>query len=139
MKEKLTDELLRELLEAPSAEAFLGSDQTVERTLSGYLNVLLESRGLKRSTVVRNASLNDTFGYQIFTGARGAGRNTLLQLAFSMGITLREANRLLQAGNQAQLYCKDRRDAIIIFCLDRGYSLQRVNEELYRFGEETIC
>ena len=36
------------------------------------------------------------------------------------------------------LNCKDRRDAIIIFCIDRGCSLQKVNEELYRFGEETV-
>lgn len=39
----------------------------------------------------------------------------------------------------SSLYSKDRRDAIIIFCIDRGCSLQKVNEELYRFGEETVC
>ena len=33
-----------------------------------------------------------------------------------------------------ELYCKDRRDAIIIFCIDRGYSLRRVDDELYRLG-----
>ena len=30
------------------------------------------------------------------------------------------------------------RDAIIIFCLDHGYTLMRTDEELFRFGEETI-
>ena len=56
-----------------------------------------------------------------------------------MALTLRETNRMLEAGGVSSLYSKSRRDAIIIFCLERGCSLQRVNEELYRFGEETIC
>lgn len=137
--ERLTEELLRELLEAPSIEAVLGGNALVDRTLPGYLNALLEARGMKRSVVFRNAQMNETFGYQLFNGSRGAGRNTLLQIAFAMALTLRETDRLLQAGDHARLYSKDRRDAIIIFCLDRGYTLQRTNEELYSFGEETIC
>ena len=51
----------------------------------------------------------------------------------------REHPAVVQAAGVNELYCKDRRDAIIIFCLDRGCSLQKVNEELYRFGEKTIC
>ena len=56
-----------------------------------------------------------------------------------MKLTLKEADRLLQAAGVNELYCKNRRDAIIIFCLDRGYDLQKTDEELYRFGEDTIC
>ena len=89
--------------------------------------------------MVREAGINDTFGYQIFMGQRGASRDKVLQLAFAMALSLKEANRLLQAAGANELYCKDRRDAIIIFCLDHGYRLQKANEELYRFGEKTIC
>ena len=85
------------------------------------------------------ANLNETFGYQIFMGTRNPSRNKLLQIAFAMALTLRETNRMFEAGGVSSLYSKSRRDAIIIFCLERGCSLQRVNEELYRFGEETIC
>ena len=83
--------------------------------------------------------LNHTFCSQIFMGQRGAARNKVLQLALALGLTLKEADRLLQAAGASGLYCKDRRDAIIIFCLDHGYSLQKTDEELYRFGEDTIC
>ena len=44
----------------------------------------------------------------------------------------------MQAGGVNELYCKNRRDAIIIFALSHGYTLQKTEEELYRFGEETI-
>ena len=139
VKEPLTEELLQELLAAPDPRAFAERHRLEKRTLSGYLQQLLEEKGLERAETVRRAGLNDTFGYQIFMGQRGASRDKVLQLALAMGLSLKEANRLLQAAGANELYCKDRRDAIIILCLDHGYSLQKTDEELYRFGEDTIC
>lgn len=139
MAQRLTEELLAELLEAADIDAFLDSHQLGEPSLPDYLNALLAEKNLERAQVVRMANLNETFGYQIFMGTRNPSRNKLLQIAFAMALTLRETNRMLEAGGVSSLYSKSRRDAIIIFCLERGCSLQRVNEELYRFGEETIC
>lgn len=139
MAEKLTEELLSELLDAPTIDGFVAKNVLGHRKLGEYLEELLEQKGLKRSQVVHMANLNETFGYQIFTGQRNPSRNKVLQIAFAMALSLRETNRVLEAAGVSSLYSKDRRDAIIIFCLDRGCSLQKVNEELYRFGEETLC
>ena len=139
MSERLTEERLDELLGAPSLEGYLEENKPGSRTLAEYLQQLLDEKGLERSRAVRMADLNDTFGYQIFKGTRHPSRDKVLQIAFAMALTLRETNRALTAAGVSELYCKDRRDAIIIFCLDRGCSLQKVNEELYRFGERTIC
>ena len=91
MDERITEELLAELLASPSIEGFLDDNVTNEVTLSEYLQELLDKKGLKRAEVIRKANLNATFGYQVFTGARGAGRDTILQLAFAMELTLRAA------------------------------------------------
>lgn len=139
MDRVLTEELLCELLDADDPSAFLDREDLGVGTLSEYLNELLDERGLKRVEVVRKAGLNETFGYQIFAGTRNASRNKLLQLAFAMGLTLRETNRMLRRGGVSDLYCKSRRDAIIVFAIEKGYSLQEVEECLYRFGEDTIC
>lgn len=139
MKEPLTEELLDELLSAPNPDSFIADSRVTSCSLSEYLEYLLADKNLKRSSVVREAGLNETFGYQIFKGQRGASRNKVLQLALAMHLNLRETDRLLQAAGLNELYCKNRRDAIIIFAVDKGYSLQKTNEELYRFGEETIC
>ncbi len=139
MAEPLTDGLLDELLSAPNPEAYLDSHDFGERTLSEYLQRLLEEKHLERAQVVRMANLNETFGYQIFKGERNPSRNKVLQIAFAMALSLRETNRALSAAGVNALNCKNRRDAIIISCIDRGCSLQKVNEELYRFGEETVC
>ena len=139
MSELLTEELLDELLSSPSVEEYLERRRFDERGLSGYLQSLLTEKGLVQAQIVRAAQLNPTFGYQVFMGTRGAGRNTVLQIAFAMGLTPREANRALQAAGANALYPKSRRDAIIIFCLQHGVDLVHANETLYRFGEETVC
>lgn len=139
MREPLTEELLNELLSSPDPNSFLLSANPSRRSLAEYLQQLLDEKGLERSKVVREAGLNDTFGYQIFKGTRKASRDKVLQLAFAMQLGLRETDRLLQAAGANELYCKNRRDAIIIFAVQKGYTLQKVNEELYRFGEKTIC
>ena len=99
-------------------------------SLSDYLKQLPQEKGLERSRVVRMADLNETFGYQIFTGSRNPSRNRVLQIAFAMALSMKETNRALTAAGVSVLNCKDRRDAIIIFCIDRGCSLQKVNDEL---------
>lgn len=139
MKEPLTEELLQDLLSSPCPKAFVDKNRISYRSLSEYLQQLLEEKNLERSKVVREAGINETFGYQIFKGIRKASRNKILQLAFAMHLSLRETDRLLQAAGLNELYCKTRRDAIIIFCVQKGYSLQKTDEELYRFKEETIC
>lgn len=139
MAEPLTEELLGELLDAPRIDAFIEGHEFEALSLADYLRRLLEEKGLTRAGVVRMANLNETFGYQIFTGARNPSRNKVLQIAFAMALTLRETNRALRAAGVSSLNPRSRRDAIIIFCLDRSCSLQKVNEELFRFGEETVC
>ena len=139
MKEPLTDELLSELLDSPDPAKFARKHRITQRSLPDYLQQLLDEKGLKRAEVVRSAGLDATYGYQIYMGQRKPTRNKVLQIVFAMECTLQEANRVLQAAGHNELYCKNRRDAIIIFCLDKKYTLLHTNEELYRFGEETIC
>lgn len=139
MDEPLTEELLAELLNSSDAHEFTKRHRFEKRDVSLYLQQLLEEKGLTRIEVIHEAGLNETFGYQIFMGQRNASRNKILQLIFALRLTLTEANRLMQAAGVNELYCKNRRDAIIIFCLDKSYSLQKTDEELYRFNEATIC
>lgn len=138
VKEPLTEELLDELLSSPDPLKFAKKHRIAAKSLSACLNDLLEEKNLTRIDVIRAAGLNETFGYQIFKGQRNPSRNKVLQIAFAMHLNLRETNRLLRAAGANDLYCKNRRDAIVIFCLDKGYTLHKTDEELYRFGEETL-
>ena len=103
MDEPLTEELLDELLSSPSIKSFVSHHENEQHNLSEYLQELLEKKGLKRSEVVKAAGLNETFGYQIFTGQRGAKRDKVLQIALAMQLSLKETDRLLQAAGANEL------------------------------------
>ncbi len=138
----LTEEFLEELLDSRRIDDYVSALDEADRpsapSLADLLNQYLAEKNLVRSKVVSQAQINNTFGYQIFTGARQASRDKILALAFAMRLDLRETNRLLQAGGANNLYAKSRRDAIIIFCIDHEYTLLKVNQELFRLGERTI-
>jgi len=138
VKEPLTDELLEELRNSSDPAKFARDNKITKRSLPEYLQQLLDDKGLSRPKVVSEAGLNATYGYDIFTGKKNPSREKVLPLAFAMGCTLQETNRMLQAAGVNELYVKNRRDAIIIFCLEHSYGLMRTNGELFRFGESPI-
>lgn len=138
--EHVTEELLERLLASTSIEGYLSAvEPDLEgRDLAEYLRDLLERKGLGRAQAIAAAGLNATFGYQVFQGTRYIGRDRALMLAFGMGCTLHEAQRLLRLAGHAELWSRRRRDAIVIFCLERGLSREDCDDELYRMGEETL-
>ena len=138
MEEILTNDLLEELLSAADPVKFAAKYKITERTLPEYLQQLLDEKGLRRPDVIRAAQIGETYGYYIFTGQRRPKRDFVIRIALAMDCTLLEANRMLQSAGLSRLYCKNRRDVIIIFGIDHGYSLQQVDDQLYRFGEETL-
>lgn len=138
---KTTDDLLKVLLDSDELGEYLEDLHGNERchNLSRYLAELLEAKDLKKADVIKESRLNSTFGYQILSGDRKASRNKLLQLAFAMNCSIDETQHILLHANEGALYPRNRRDGIIMFCLENGYTLLEAEDELYRHGEATIC
>ncbi len=129
-----SDKLLDDLLHAVSTEAYLDRLPEVDADLASYLTRLLEEKGLKRSEVFHRAGIGATFGYYIFKGERGCGRDTALKLAFGMGLDLLETQRLLTRAGHARLWPKSPRDAVIIRALHAGRSREECDDELFELG-----
>lgn len=137
-REHLTEDLLKRLLASSSIDAYLDEGETIDQTLPSYLRSLIDDRRIKRSDVARNSGLNPTVVYDIFAGKSRPGRDHAIMLALGIGCTLRETQRLLRLDSVAELWCKDRRDAIIIWCIERSMSRACTDDELYRLGEKTL-
>ena len=86
----------------------------------------------------RESKLNSTFVYDIFSGKSPPGRDNALRLAFGLRCNLRETQRLLRLAGASELWPKSRRDAIIIWCIEQGCSLDECDEELWRLNEKTL-
>lgn len=136
--EALTNELLKELLDSSDVGTFVRDHPSKPLNLSYFLADLLEEKGLRKSDVIRRSLLNETFAYQLFSGDRRCTRDKALQLAFAFPLSLDETDHLLLYAGASELYCRNRRDAIIIFCLTHHYTLSQTDDKLFEHGEATI-
>lgn len=136
--EPLTEDLLERISLARELEAVIEGDSFVKRSFAEVLQEFASEKGLSQAEIARRSGLSYNHVYYLFRGDRGVSRDKALALAFALGLSVRGTGRLLQAAGVNGLYAKDRRDAILIFCLDHSYTLSQTEEELFRFGEPTL-
>lgn len=138
LRERLTEDLLARLLESDTSEAYLEQVDTIDCALKDYLNELLTARGLNRCQLARKACVTSSQLYRFFDGVGGVGRDNALKVAFALECDLAQTQRLLRLAGLSVLWPKDARDAIIIWCIEHGYTREECDDELYRLGERGI-
>ena len=137
---KDTNNLQQELMTAPDLDRFLSENQ--DNFLSGnileLLNALFQKRNISKAALAKQSGMSEVYLHQVFSGRRNHSRSRLIFLCFGLSATLDETQELLKQGGFAQLFPKNRRDAIIIYGLVNGASLFEVNDKLFSEGEETL-
>ena len=139
--EKSTEELLEILKSKKTYQDFLQEEigELVFSSLSEYLEMLINEKGLKKSEIILRSNLDKNYAYQIFNGNKtNPSRNKVLMLAFGMGLTLNETRKLLKISSQSDLYVRSPRDSLIMHCLNNGASLITCNEYLCDFNFELL-
>lgn len=136
MDTKTTEELKHEIKAATDIEDYLreNKENMLDRSLPRYLEELLAQKGLSRAQVVRDSLLDRAYVYQIFSGEKNPSRDKLLSLAFGLGLSSDETQRMLKISCNRELYARDERDALILFALERGKTILEVNESLFDHG-----
>lgn len=138
--EKDTSKIVEELGLFPDFQTFYAEnkDYMVSGNLSALLQELIDTKGLKKSQVIKNAELAEVYGYQIFSGIRVPERKKLLCLAVGMGLNIEETQRLLKCAGYSQLYVKLPFDSILLYGLCKALSVVQINELLYEYNLETL-
>lgn len=138
---KNTDSLQQALMESPNLEQFLSENQENFRDggVSERLNALFQKCRLSKASLAKLSGMSEVYLHQVFSGRRNPSRNRLLCLCLGMGVSLEETQTLLKLSGYAQLYPKDRRDAIILYGVIHQMDLFDLNDELFAKNEETLC
>jgi len=95
----------------------------VEEDFTRYLETLMEAHSISKTNLIIRANMDKGYAYQIFRGERAPSREVLLKIAIGLSATLEETKMLLQFGGKSELYPRVKRDAAILFCLEKGYSI----------------
>ncbi|MBP5654755.1 MAG: helix-turn-helix transcriptional regulator [Clostridiales bacterium] len=138
MDEKTTAELMKVLNSAKSQED-LGNyiaqldTNVAEAGVGVYLARLIEESGLKNSEAFKRAGIERTYGYQILNGTRKPGRDKIVALGLACKFTLKEVQTALAISGEGTLYYKNRRDAVLIYCINQKKSVPEARDLLEGF------
>ena len=137
---KDTNNLRQELMEAPSLDQFLSENQDSfnRDSVCELLNRLFQKRRISKATLAKQSGMSEVYLHQVFSGRRNPSRSRRLCLCFGLNASLEETQELLKQCGFAQLYPKDRRDAIILYGILNGMDLFAVNDKLFAENEETL-
>lgn len=132
--------LQSELKSAQSAEAFVRENQSELKikSVAEYLNEMLIKYDLEKCDVAKRGGFVGNYLYQVFNGVKSAGRDKLIQIALGFPLTLEETQYLLRLGGHSELYVRNSRDAFLMFAIEKGYGIQRVNELLFENKKEIL-
>lgn len=137
---KNTDDLRQELMESPDLDQFLTDNQEDfdGGRIGEMLNALFQKHRISKAALARLSGMSEVYLHQVFAGRRNPSRSRLLCLCFGLDATVEETQLLLKHCDHAQLYPKNRRDAIILYGLANNMDLFDINDKLFRENEETL-
>lgn len=136
MDENSTSALFRRLFSSSDLESFLEGhvDELGIPAFHVYITGLCKEAELVPEQVIRHSDIERTYGHQLFNGTRKPSRDKVIQLAFGMALDLDDAQKLLQIAQKSPLYPKIKRDAAIIFCIDRQKNIWETQSVLHSLG-----
>ncbi len=103
-----------------------------------YMNAVISDHGILKKDIVKQSGINRTYCYQMLSGRKKPGRDNAISIAIASKFSIAETITLLELLEIGSLYPKNTRDSIIIYAINRDYSVQETNELLYSKNEKTL-
>lgn len=109
-------------------------EHLLKDSLSEHLHMLLTEKNLRRADVIRGSLLGRAYVYRIFAGDKIPSRDKLIALSFGLKLSEEETQKMLKLSGNRELYARDKRDALILFALQRNMSIMDANGMLLDHG-----
>ena len=137
---KRTTDLEREMSGRIKLNAFLekNKDQFISYDMKAILVPYMEEKGLSKAELARRSKMSDVYLFQILSGRRKPSRDKLLGICIGMELTIQETQSILKQCHEVPLYAKDRRDAIILFGIERSWNMDEIDDALFEAGERLL-
>lgn len=131
-----TTKFLNNLFNAPDLASFIkkNSESMEIPEFHIYISGLCKSQGLIVEQVIRQSNIERTYGHQLFNGTRKPSREKAIQLAFGLGLTVEETQKLLIIAQKNGFYPKVKRDAAILHCIKNKKNIFETQSILQELG-----
>ena len=137
MNTKSTEELMNVLINTDNTttlENVLIETEDAKTSFSEMVNSMLTEQNMTPADLQRKSGIARTYIYQILDGTRNPGRDKVIAVALALKADIDDAQRMLKVTGNAVLYPKDKRDAVIIFAVNKKMTVIDVNNLLESNG-----
>ncbi|MCD7883980.1 MAG: hypothetical protein LUI87_09835 [Lachnospiraceae bacterium] len=110
-------------------------DHEEEPVFCHYLYAVMQKHGKTAPDIILESGIERSYFYHVLSGQKTPGRNMVLRISLCLSATLTETNQLLRLSRQGVLYPKVKRDAAIIFAIEKKCTMQQANDLLIKEGE----
>ena len=140
MENKSTGDLGQELMNQPNLDAYIRDNQAQfsDCSVIDLLLQLFDRKSFSKAELARHAGISEVYLHQVFSGRRKPSRDRLVCICIGLKATLDEAQELLKQAGYAQLYPKNKREAIIAHGIIHGTALAEINDKLFIENEKTL-
>ena len=94
--------------------------------------------GMSKCNIINKADFNYCYFYDIVNGRKIASRDKVIRLILSMRLTTDDCQEALRISGRSALYPRVRRDALLIYGIENGYSVDQMNQLLQNKEEEIL-
>ena len=128
------------MLEQPNLDLYLKENRPYffGGQITELLTNLYQKRHISKAALALRSGMSEVYLHQVFAGRRKPSRDRLICLCIGLEASLDETQRLLKQASYAQLYPKNKRDAIILHGLLHQTALDMINDKLFTENEKTL-
>ena len=131
-----TNTLMKRLFKAADLDTYLQGNDSYLQAPDFYtlLKSYCQQREMLPAHVIELSQIERTYGHQLFNGTRRPSRDKVIQLALGLGLSVEEAQQLLRSAGKSQLYPRLKRDAVLLYAIQKKLPILAVQESLTKYG-----
>ena len=135
-----TKNLLDDLKDNKSLTEFFKENKEVfaDMSIGEYIAAEIERRNITKSKVIRSSGINKRFFFDILNGKKSPSRRYIIRIFLALQMDFNDVQWYLKATDYPQLYAKNKRDAVIIYCFAHHLSVKECNKMLNNIGLENL-
>lgn len=121
-------------------------DRYFEENPTSFINVdikefwknAVDTSSKTKSDIINKADLSYCYFYDVINGRKIPSKDKIIRIVLAMNLSLDDCQEALRISGKSALYPRIKRDSILIYAINKGYSIYQTNDLLAEHGEEML-
>lgn len=121
-------------------------DRYFEENPTSFINVdikefwknAVDTSSKTKSDIINKADMSYCYFYDVINGRKIPSKDKIIRIVLAMNLSLDDCQEALRISGKSALYPRIKRDSIIIYAINKGYSIYQTNDLLLEHGEEML-